>query len=82
MNECHLDTEVNTSKTWKQTDSLKMTSVRCTVVKTAPTSAGDVGSIPGSGRGREWQPTPVFLSGKSHRSLAGYGPWGQKESWT
>ena len=31
---------------------------------------------------REWQPTPVFLSGESHgwRSLAGYGPWGQKES--
>ena len=28
------------------------------------------------------QPTPVFLSGKSHgqRSLAGYRPWGQKES--
>ena len=29
-----------------------------------------------------WQPTPVFLPGKSHgqRSLAGYGPWGHKES--
>ena len=28
------------------------------------------------------QPTPVFLPGKSHgrRSLAGYGPWGCKES--
>ena len=26
---------------------------------------------------RKWQPTPVFLSGKSHgqRSLAGYSPW-------
>ena len=32
---------------------------------------------------RKWQPTPVFLSGKSHgqRSLAGYSPWGHK-SWT
>ena len=29
---------------------------------------------------REWQPTPVFLPGKSHgqRSLAGYSPWGRK----
>ena len=31
---------------------------------------------------RAWQPTPVFLPEKSHgqRSLAGYGPWGPKES--
>ena len=31
---------------------------------------------------RKWQPTPVFLPGKSHgrRSLAGYSPWGCKES--
>ena len=31
---------------------------------------------------RTWQPTPVFLPGKSHghRSLAGYTPWGLKES--
>ena len=29
---------------------------------------------------RKWQPTPVFLLGKSHgwRSLAGYSPWGHK----
>ena len=29
---------------------------------------------------RKWQPTPVFLPGKSHgrRSLAGYSPWGRK----
>ena len=28
-----------------------------------------------------WQPTPVFLPGKSHgqRSLADYSPWGRKE---
>ena len=31
---------------------------------------------------RAWQPTPVFLSGDSlgQRSLAGYNPWGCKES--
>ena len=45
---------------------------------------GDVGSIPGSGRSPEkgkWQPTPVFLLGKSHerRSLVGYSPQGRKD---
>ena len=31
---------------------------------------------------RAWQPTPVFLPGKSHgqRSLEDYSPWGCKES--
>ena len=31
---------------------------------------------------RKWQPTPVFLPGKSHgqRSLEDYSPWGCKES--
>ena len=31
---------------------------------------------------RKGQPTPVFLTGESHgqRSLAGYSPWGHKES--
>ena len=38
-----------------------------------------VGKIPWR---RRWQSTPVFLPGKSHgqRSLAGYSPWGRKES--
>ena len=38
-----------------------------------------VGKIPWR---RKWQPTPVFLPGKSHgpRSLVGYCPWGHKES--
>ena len=38
---------------------------------------------------RKWQPTPIFLPGKSHeqRSPAGYSPWGHKqldmtEQWT
>ena len=31
---------------------------------------------------RKWQPTSVFLPGKSHgqSSIAGYSPWGLKES--
>ena len=54
-------------------------------VKNPPASAGDVGSIPRSGRSPgegNWEPTPVFLPGKSHgqRSLVGYSPWGRKES--
>ena len=38
-----------------------------------------VGKIPWK---RKWQPTLVFLPGKSHgqRSLVGYSPWGHKES--
>ena len=30
---------------------------------------------------REWQPTPVFLPGKSHvqRNLVGYSPWCHKD---
>ena len=38
-----------------------------------------VGKIPWS---RKWLPTPVLLPGKFHgqRSLAGYSPWGHKES--
>ena len=38
-----------------------------------------VGTIPWR---RKWQPTPVFLPGKSHgrRILLGYSPWGRKES--
>ena len=38
-----------------------------------------VGKIPWR---RAWQPTPVSLPGESHgqRSLAGYSPWGGKES--
>ena len=38
-----------------------------------------VGKIPWR---RKWKPTPVFLPGKCHgqRSLAGYSPWGHKDS--
>ena len=57
------------------------------VVKNPPVNAGDmrlrfnlwVGKIPWR---REGQPTPVILPGEPHgqRSLAGYSPWGCKES--
>ena len=59
------------------------------MVKNLTASAGDVrdaGSIPaGVGKipwWRAWQPTPVFLPGKSRgqRSLVGYSPRGRKES--
>ena len=54
-------------------------------VKASACTAGDLGSIPGSGKipwRRKWQPTPVFLPGESHgrRSLVGYNPRGHKES--
>ena len=37
-------------------------------------SLGWTGKIPWR---KEWQPTPIFLSGEFHgqRSLAGYSPW-------
>ena len=52
-------------------------------VKASACNAGDLGSIPRLGRSpwrRKWQPTQVFLPGKSHgqRSLIGYSPWGHK----
>ena len=38
-----------------------------------------IGKIPWR---RKWQPNPVFLPGEFHgqRSLAGYSPWGRRES--
>ena len=57
------------------------------MVKNPHANAGDVrdmSSIPGQKDPlkEEMQPTPVFLPGECHgqRSLAGYSPWGQKES--
>ena len=54
------------------------------VVKNPPASAGhpgDAGAILGLGK---WQPTSVFLPGKSHgqKSRVGYSPRGCKESGT
>ena len=56
------------------------------MVKNSPANAGATGGsglIPGLGRsGEGWQPTPVFLPGKSQgqRRVVGYCPWGHKES--
>ena len=53
------------------------------MVKNLPANDGDKGLIPGLGRSPgEGNGNPVFLPGKSHgwRSLAGYSPWGCKES--
>ena len=53
------------------------------VVKNLSANAADISFNPWVGKipwRRKWQPTPVFLLGKSHeqRSLAGYNPWGCK----
>ena len=56
------------------------------VVKNPPTNAVDIRdacSIPGEDPWTsKWEPTPVFLPGKSHgqRSLVSYSPWGRKGS--
>ena len=57
------------------------------MVKNPPANGGDarcgfnsfLGKIPWR---RKWQPTLVFLPGKSHEqiSMAGYSPWGRKDS--
>ena len=61
--------------------------------KASAWNAGDLGSIPGSGRSpgegngkwkipwrRKWQSTPVLLPGESHggKSLVGYSPYSQR----
>ena len=53
--------------------------------KASAYNAGDLDSIPGSGRSPgegKWQPTPVIWPGKSYeqRSLVGYSQWSHKES--
>ena len=53
--------------------------------KASDCNAGDLGSIPGSGRSLgegNGHPLQLLLPGKFHgwRSLLGYSPWGRKES--
>ena len=59
------------------------------MVRNLPDNAGDAGDIPAFNPWvrkipwrRKWQPTPIFLPGKSHRQrgLEGYRLWGCKES--
>ena len=50
------------------------------MVKNLPANAEDTGSTPGKIPWRsKWQPTPVFMPGKSHgqKSLEGYRPQSQ-----
>ena len=58
--------------------------LRTSVGTPSACSAGDPGSIPGSGRSPgEGNGNPLqFWPGESHgqRSLVGYSPWGRKES--
>ena len=52
------------------------------VVKNPPANAGDVGSIPGSGRSSgegNGNTISVFLPGESHGQRS-YSPWGCKDS--
>ena len=54
------------------------------MVKSLKCNVGDPSSIPWIGKipwRREWQPTAIFLPGKSYgpRSLADPNPWGCKE---
>ena len=52
------------------------------VVKNPRANARCTGSSPKIPWRRAWQPAPVFLPGESQGqgSLAGYSPWGHKES--
>ena len=57
------------------------------MLRNPPANAADTGDVfdPWVGKiswRRAWQPTPVFLPGESHgqKSLAGYSPWGRRES--
>ena len=55
------------------------------VIKNQPANAEDPSTIPELGRfswNRKWQPTSTSLPGKftEQRCLAGYSPWGYKES--
>ena len=50
------------------------------VVKHLPANTGDTGDVGSIPWGRKWQPTPVFLPGKSYgQSMEGHSPWGRKE---
>ena len=69
--------------------SLSVVSDSLWVIKNPLANAGDALEIWVQSLGwedpwsREWQPTPVFMLGKSHRqrSLVGYSPWGGKRVW-
>ena len=73
---------VSFNKTQQKTP--KIESPQDTGIKVSAYNAGDPGSIPGSGRSleKEMASNSSILAGASHGqgSLAGYSPWGHKES--
>ena len=72
---------------WKRLEEMGASQIAL-VVKNPPANAGDVGvegSIPGLGRspgGRHGNPLQCSCLENPHRqrNLAGYSPWGHKES--
>ena len=67
--------------------TIQYTSLVAQMVKASAYNVGDPGVIPGIGKipwRRKWQPTPVFLPGKSHgqRSLEVYTVHGVAKSRT
>ena len=55
---------------------------KCSVSEVGNVFLSGAAKIPTISKKKKWQPTPLFLPGKSHgqRSLAGYSSWGHKES--
>ena len=75
------------SPTWEQKHKALRASLVAQMAKNLPATEGDTGGRfdPWVGKitwRRVWQPTPVFLPGKSHgqRSLVGYSPWAHTDS--
>ena len=65
-------------------DNMKTPSLVFQMVKNPPTSSGEAGSSPGSGRSREegngYPPQYSCWKFQGQRSLAGYSPRGHRES--
>ena len=80
-------TGVRINLTWDKLTGENQSLILCTCfpgdseVKASAWKAGDPGWIPGSGRAPgEGNGNPLRYSCHGQRSLAGYSPWGRKES--
>ena len=81
----YISYEKQISCLWQSVSPHGCSSSGSSVVKNPPAKCKRLGFDPWVRKipwRRKWQPTPVFLPGKSHRqrSLVGYSPWGHKES--